>query len=89
MNRSSGVYATEITYSQCTNHFATSDRSSPSAYEFYEETLNLMIVMSSTQLQHPSAEPSEKNYFLNLVLEKFRYKFHSHFKNNVHMRIND
>ncbi|KAG0365430.1 hypothetical protein BGZ54_006541, partial [Gamsiella multidivaricata] len=45
--------------------------SSPSAYEFYEEALNLIIVMASTQLQHPTSEPSEKNYFLNLVLEKF------------------
>ncbi|GJJ78028.1 dymeclin [Entomortierella parvispora] len=47
--------------------------SSPSAYEFYEETLNLVIVMSSTQLQLPSSEPSDKNYFLNLVLEKFSH----------------
>ncbi|KAG0049570.1 hypothetical protein BGZ83_005579 [Gryganskiella cystojenkinii] len=47
--------------------------SSPSAYEFYEETLNLMVVMASTQLQLPTSEPSEKNYFLNLVLEKFSH----------------
>ncbi|KAF9918575.1 hypothetical protein BX616_007731 [Lobosporangium transversale] len=46
--------------------------STSSAYEFYEETLNLMIVMSSTQLQLTSAEPNEKNYFLNLVLQNFR-----------------
>ncbi|KAF9923922.1 hypothetical protein FBU30_006038, partial [Linnemannia zychae] len=45
--------------------------SSPSAYEFYQEALNLFIVMASTQIQLTSSEPSEKNYFLNLVLEKF------------------
>ncbi|KAF9419554.1 hypothetical protein BGZ94_009376 [Podila epigama] len=45
--------------------------SSPSAYEFYEETLNFVIVMMSTQLQLNSAEPNERNYFLNIVLEKF------------------
>ncbi|KAF9362547.1 hypothetical protein BGX34_005965 [Mortierella sp. NVP85] len=45
--------------------------SSPSAYEFYEETLNLIIVMASTQLQLPTSEPSEKNYFLNLTLQNF------------------
>ncbi|KAF9912642.1 hypothetical protein EC991_010068 [Linnemannia zychae] len=46
--------------------------SSPSAYEFYQETLNLFIVMASTQLQLTTSETSEKNYFLNLVLDKFR-----------------
>ncbi|KAK3842004.1 MAG: Dymeclin [Linnemannia gamsii] len=45
--------------------------SSPSAYEFYQETLNLFIVMASTQLQLATSETSEKNYFLNLVLDKF------------------
>ncbi|KAG0098123.1 hypothetical protein BGZ93_001097 [Podila epicladia] len=45
--------------------------SSPSAYEFYQETLNLVIVMMSTQLQITSPEPNEKNYFLNIVLQKF------------------
>ncbi|KAF9135452.1 hypothetical protein BG015_003273 [Linnemannia schmuckeri] len=45
--------------------------SSPSAYEFYQETLNLFIVMASTQLQLTTSETSEKNYFLNLVLNKF------------------
>lgn len=45
--------------------------SSPSAYEFYQETLNLFIVMASTQLQLTTSETSERNYFLNLVLDKF------------------
>ncbi|KAF9304838.1 hypothetical protein BGZ74_000363 [Mortierella antarctica] len=45
--------------------------SSPSAYEFYQETLNLVIVMMSTQLQTTSPEPNEKNYFLNIVLQNF------------------
>ncbi|KAF9389534.1 hypothetical protein CPB97_011174 [Podila verticillata] len=45
--------------------------SSPSAYEFYQETLNLVIVMMSTQLQLTSSESNEKNYFLNIVLQKF------------------
>ncbi|KAG0341344.1 hypothetical protein BG004_006060, partial [Podila humilis] len=45
--------------------------SSASAYEFYQETLNLVIVMLSTQLQLPSSEPNEKNYVLNIVLQKF------------------
>ncbi|KAG0314434.1 hypothetical protein BGZ97_009310 [Linnemannia gamsii] len=45
--------------------------SSPSAYEFYQETLNLFIVMASTQLQLTTSETSEKNYFLNIVLDKF------------------
>ncbi|KAG0252730.1 Triose-phosphate Transporter [Mortierella polycephala] len=47
--------------------------SSPSAYEFYEETLNLVIVMASTQLQLPTSESNEKNYFLNLILHKFSH----------------
>lgn len=47
--------------------------SSPSAYEFYEEALNLVIVMTSTQLQLSTSEPSEKNYFLNLVLRRFSH----------------
>ncbi|KAG0201210.1 hypothetical protein BGX28_005910 [Mortierella sp. GBA30] len=47
--------------------------SSSSAYEFYEETLNLVIVMASTQLQRPTSEPNEKNYFLNLVLQNFSH----------------
>ncbi|KAF9175151.1 hypothetical protein BGX21_010455 [Mortierella sp. AD011] len=45
--------------------------SSPSAYEFYQETLNLIIVMASTQLQQPTSEPSERNYFLNIILRNF------------------
>ncbi|KAG9066297.1 hypothetical protein KI688_001520 [Linnemannia hyalina] len=45
--------------------------SSPPAYEFYQETLNLFIVMASTQLQLTTSETSERNYFLNLVLDKF------------------
>ncbi|KAF9997959.1 hypothetical protein BGZ80_010555 [Entomortierella chlamydospora] len=45
--------------------------SSPSAYEFYQETLNLIIVMASTQLQQPTPEPSERNYFLNIILRNF------------------
>ncbi|KAF9335920.1 hypothetical protein BGZ91_010265 [Linnemannia elongata] len=45
--------------------------SSPSAYEFYQEALNLFIVMASTQLQLTTSETSERNYFLNLVLDKF------------------
>ncbi|KAF9989899.1 hypothetical protein BGZ75_004469 [Mortierella antarctica] len=47
--------------------------SSSSAYEFYEEALNLLIVMASTQLQLPTAEPNERNYFLNLVLQNFSH----------------
>ncbi|KAF8937787.1 hypothetical protein BGZ58_002148 [Dissophora ornata] len=47
--------------------------SSPSAYEFYEETLNLVIVMASTQLQLHTSDLNERNYFLNLVLEKFSH----------------
>lgn len=50
---------------------AIPNRSSPSAYEFYQETLNLVIVMMSTQLQLTSSESNEKNYFLNIVLQKF------------------
>ncbi|KAF9101041.1 hypothetical protein BGX27_000123 [Mortierella sp. AM989] len=45
--------------------------SSPSAYEFYQETLNLIIVMASTQLQQPTSESSERNYFLNIILRNF------------------
>ncbi|KAF9205313.1 hypothetical protein BGZ49_004213 [Haplosporangium sp. Z 27] len=45
--------------------------SSSSAYEFYQETLNLIIVMASTQLQQPTSEISEKNYFLNMILQNF------------------
>ncbi|KAF9431866.1 hypothetical protein BGZ76_011609, partial [Entomortierella beljakovae] len=45
--------------------------SSSSAYEFYQETLNLIIVMASTQLQQPTSDLSEKNYFLNIILKNF------------------
>ncbi|KAG0297246.1 Triose-phosphate Transporter [Dissophora globulifera] len=47
--------------------------SSPSAYEFYEETLNLIIVMASTQLHLSTSKHSEGNYFLNLVLDNFSH----------------
>ncbi|KAG9321304.1 hypothetical protein KVV02_007877 [Mortierella alpina] len=47
--------------------------SASSAYEFYEEALNLLIVMASTQLQLPTVEPNERNYFLNLVLQNFSH----------------
>ncbi|KAG0237647.1 hypothetical protein BGW42_000475 [Actinomortierella wolfii] len=46
---------------------------SASAYEFYQEALNLLIVMASTQLQNTSAEPNERNYFLNILLSRFSH----------------
>ncbi|KAF9581768.1 hypothetical protein BGW38_001099 [Lunasporangiospora selenospora] len=49
----------------------TVTRSSPSAYEFYEETLNLVTVMASTQIQLSTSALSENNYFLNMILQRF------------------
>ncbi|TPX30312.1 hypothetical protein SmJEL517_g06103 [Synchytrium microbalum] len=44
-----------------------------SSYEIYLESLNLLIVMCASQLQHPSDQTVADNYFLDVLFERFGY----------------
>ncbi|KAJ3086490.1 hypothetical protein HK102_013049 [Quaeritorhiza haematococci] len=46
------------------------DTSTATGYEFYLETLNVLIVFFSTQLQQSTVETAEGNYFLDIVNDR-------------------
>ncbi|CAG8707440.1 28543_t:CDS:10, partial [Dentiscutata erythropus] len=45
--------------------------SNASTYEFYQECLNTLLVLLSTQIHQPSANQLDNNYFLNILLTCF------------------
>ncbi|POG71184.1 hypothetical protein GLOIN_2v79970 [Rhizophagus irregularis DAOM 181602=DAOM 197198] len=42
-----------------------------STYEYYQECLNILLVLLSTQIHQPNASQLENNYFLNILLTNF------------------
>jgi hypothetical protein len=44
---------------------------SVSTYEYYQECLNILLVLLSTQIHQPNASQIENNYFLNILLTNF------------------
>ncbi|CAG8777533.1 18792_t:CDS:10, partial [Gigaspora margarita] len=45
--------------------------SNASTYEFYQECLNTLLALLSTQIHQPSANQLDNNYFLNILLTCF------------------